>query len=479
MERHKPTRSPQEVLVLCREKDVRAVDLRFTDLLGRQHQLTIPVGQLAETSFDDGFGFEGCAAAGQRGQGSGLTDPAEVLLVPQAETAWIDPFASLPTVVLTCSIQDPVTREDFAFDPRNVARRAENFLLNTGIADVALFGPEPEFYIFDEVTFENGPAAAHYRLTSTDGARHRGRHSPWRETASGPQDAPVSPFLADRHAHLRSEMMQTLIECGVEVDSHHRPVSTAGQAKIGIRPDRLVAIADSLMSYKYIVKHVARKHGKIATFMPKPLSGSPGSGMHMRLALARPSESLFGGNGFAGLSDSGLYAIGGLLAHAPALTALTNPSTNSFKRLASSAGAPIHLAYSQRCPTTACRIPMASPNPKAKHIEFRCPDGACNPYLALAAVLMAMIDGIQNKIHPGEPLEQESPEPTRSQDNAVVPRSLEHALEALEQDADFLLRGDVFSEELLQHWLAHKRRHELHPLQTQPHPYEFSLYFDA
>ena len=458
MERHKPTRSPQEVLVLCRERDVRAVDLRFTDLLGRQHQLTIPVSQLSEASFDEGYGFEGFAnspnhSTALSSEMATLAFDAEVLLIPQAETAWIDPFASLPTVVLACSMQDPITREEYAFDPRHVALRAEDYLLNTGVADIALFAPEPEFYIFGD-----NPLVRRESLILQPSL-----------------DSPE--LIGDQHGQLRSEMMQTLIECGVDVHAHHRTATLTGQAAISVRPERLVAVADALMTYKYIVKNVARKHAKSVTFMPKPIWKSRGSGMHVRLSLARSAESLFGGNGYAGLSDVGLYAIGGLLAHAPALLALTNPSTNSYKRIALGCDEPTLPTYSQRLTSAACRVPMMSVSPKARQIEFRCPDGTCNPYLAMAALLMAMIDGIQNKIHPGEPLD-ELPAPGLSS-LTHLPQSLEQALEALEQDGDFLLRGDVFSEDILRRWIQHKRLQELQPLQAQPHPYECALYYDV
>lgn len=488
MERHKPTRSPQEVMVLCREKDVRAVDLRFTDLIGRQHHLTIPVGQLTDGAFEDGFVFDGWSLQGAHAQ-----DETDLLLMPQAETAWIDPFTSLPTVVLTCSLQDPITREESSRDPRNIARRAENYLLNSGVAEAASFGAELEFFIFDDVSYENNAAAAYYRVNSADGTRSRSRdprHN--RERAVQHPDSRCSHPPIDLHAHLRSEMMQTLIECGIEAESHHHQVATAGQAQIDLRSDTLVAAADAILATKYIIRNMARQHGKTVTFMPKPMWGTSGSGMHVQLALWRATESLFAGNGYAGLSDLGLYAIGGLLTHGPALLALTNPSTNSFKRLVPGAQNPVLLAYSQQSRAAACRVPLARSSPKAKRIEFRCPDASCNPYLAFSAMLMAMIDGIQNKIHPGEPLDREHhalPSGiTRGPANDIAsdiigvpqtPRTLDEALAALEQDADFLLRGDVFSEEGLNRLIHHKRQHEIQPLRTQPHPFEFSLYFDV
>lgn len=477
MERHKPTKSPQEVLVLCREKDVRAVDLRFTDFLGRQHHTTVPVSQLTESAFDDGFGFDGSSIRGWQ-----TVDESDMLLIPQPETAWIDPFTGLSTIVLTCAIVDPITREEYARDPRNIARRAENYLANSGVAEVAMFGPEAEFFIFDDVQFDQTPASAYYNVDSSEAAWNRGRvEKPnlghkirYKEGAF-----PCAPV--DQTVDIRSEMMQTLIECGIEVECHHHEVATAGQAEIDLRYDTLVAMADTMMTYKYIVKNVARRLGKTVTFMPKPIWGDNGSGMHVHLSLWKASESLFAGNSYAGLSDVGLYAIGGILKHAPALLALTNPTTNSYKRLVPGFEAPVNLAYSQRNRSAACRIPMVSPSPKAKRVEFRCPDPSCNPYLAFAAILMAVIDGIQNKIHPGEPMDKDLYDlpPEIAAGIPQTPRSLDEALNALEQDADFLLRGDVFTEDTLLRWIQYKREHEIAPMLLRPHPYEFCLYYDA
>ncbi len=477
MERHKPTKSPQEVLVLCREKDVRAVDLRFTDFLGRQHHTTVPVSQLTESAFEDGFGFDGSSIRGWQ-----TVDESDMLLIPQPETTWIDPFTNLQTLVLTCAIVDPITREEYSRDPRNIARRAENYLANSGVAEIALFGPEAEFFIFDDVQFDQTADAGYYSVDSVEAAWNRGRaESPnlghkirYKEGAF-----PCSPV--DQTVDIRSDMMQTLIECGIEVECHHHEVATAGQAEIDVRFDTLVAMADTMMTYKYIVKNVARKHGKTATFMPKPIWGDNGSGMHVHLSLWKSAESLFAGNSYAGLSDVGLYAIGGILKHTPALLALTNPTTNSYKRLVPGFEAPVNLAYSQRNRSAACRIPMVSPSPKAKRVEFRCPDPSCNPYLAFAAILMAVIDGIQNKIHPGEPMDKDLYDlpPEIAAGIPQTPRSLDEALQALEQDGDFLLRGDVFTEETLQRWIDYKRKHEIAPMHLRPHPYEFCLYYDS
>lgn len=477
MERRAKLRSPQEVLALCREWDVRAVDLRFTDLLGRQHHTTLPVSQLTEDSFDDGFGFDGSSIRGWQ-----AIDESDMLLVPQSDSAWIDPFRSLPTIVLSCAIHDPITREEYARDPRNIARRAENYLEATGVADTVYFGPEAEFFIFDDVRFDQRPGSAFYQVESVEAWWNRGREE-------GPNLGhkirgkegylPCGP--ADQTVDIRGEMMQTLIDCGIEVECHHHEVASAGQAEIDIKFGTLLAVADTLMNYKYIVKNVAQKNGKSATFMPKPLMADNGNGMHVHFSFWKDGDPLFAGNGYAGFSDIGLYAIGGVLKHAPALLALTNPTTNSYKRLVPGYEAPVNLAYSQRNRSAACRIPMVSPRPASKRVEFRCPDPSCNPYLAFSAILMAAIDGIQNKTHPGEPMDKDLYDlpPEMAEQIPQTPESLEAALLALEQDCDFLLRGDVFTEDVLRNWIEYKRVNDIAALAARPHPYEFCLYYDA
>lgn len=477
MERRQSTKSPQEVLVLCREHDVRAVDLRFTDFLGKPHHLTVPVARLTEAAFEEGFGFDGSNIRGWQ-----AIDESDMLLVPLPTSAWIDPFTAISTIVLTCTILDPITREEYPRDPRNIAKRAENYLLQTGVADTALIGPEAEFFIFDNVQFEQTAHGGFYTIDSVEAEWNRGRAE---QPNLGHKLRAKSGYLPcpplDQTADLRGEMMQTLIECGIEVECHLHEVAGAGQAEIDVRCDTLLAIADTMMTYKYIVKNVARKHGKSATFMPKPIWGDSGNGLHVHVSLWKGGEPLFAGTGYAGLSEMGLHAIGGLLKHAPALLALTNPTTNSYRRLVPGFEAPVHLAYSQRNRSAACRIPMISPNPKAKRIEFRCPDPSCNPYLAFSAILMAIIDGIQNKIHPGDPVDQDlyGLSAEQSANLPQTPGSLEAALVALENDCDFLLRGDVFSEQALAQWIAAKRQHEIAPLNLRPHPYEFCLYYDS
>jgi glutamine synthetase len=468
---------PREVLALCREKEIKAVDLRFADFLGSWQHLTIPVGKLEEDVFEDGLGFDGSSLRGWQ-----TVSESDMLLVPVPESAVLDPFAALPTLALICSIQDPITREDYSRDPRHVARKAATYLRGTGIADTCFIGPEAEFFVFDDVRFDQNAHEGYYHVDSAEGEWTRGR-------AEGPNLGgklrhkqgyfPCPP--ADRLMDLRNEMMQTMIQCGIDVEAQHHEVASGGQCEIDMRYQELVRMADQVCHYKYIVRNVARRHGKTVTFMPKPLHGDNGSGMHTHLSLWRDGQPLFAGTGYAGLSDLGLYAIGGILRHAPALVALTNPTTNSYKRLVPGFEAPVKLAYSQRNRSAACRIPMVSSNPRTKRIEFRCPDPMANPYLAFAAILMAAIDGIQNKLHPGDPLDRDLYDlgPDQLAGVPQAPRTLDEALDALAADHDFLLRGDVFTDDVIATWLAYKREQEIAPLRQRPHPYEFCLYYDA
>jgi glutamine synthetase len=468
--------TPREVLALCREKDVKAVDFRFIDFPGVWQHFTIPVRRLNEDVFEDGLGFDGSSIRGWQ-----AIDESDMLVVPQADTAFIDPFATLPTLCLICNIQDPITREDYSRDPRNVARKAVNYLKSTGIADTANFGPEAEFFIFDDVRFDQNAREAYYHVDSVEGQWNRGKDE-------GPNLGhklrykegyfPVPP--ADQMMDIRNEMMQTMIDCGLDVECQHHEVGTGGQSEIDLRFNDLVKMADDLVTYKYIVKNVAAKNNKTATFMPKPIFGDNGSGMHTHMSFWKGDEPLFAGSGYAGLSDMALNAIGGLLRHAPALLAFTNPTTNSYKRLVPGYEAPVNLAYSQRNRSAACRIPMVSPSPKSKRIEFRCPDPSCNPYLAFAAITLAAIDGIQNKISPGEPLDKDIYDlpPEEALNVATTPDSLDTALDALANDHDFLLRGDVFTPDVIATWISYKREQEANAIRLRPHPYEFCLYYD-
>lgn len=469
--------TPRDVLVLCREKEVKAIDLRFTDLFGQWRHTTIPMAHLKADSFEEGFGFDGSSVRGWQS-----IHESDMLMVPQADTAFLDPFASIPTMNIICAIQDPITRTEYDLDPRCVAKRAINYLSGSGIADQAFLGPECEFFVFDDARFDQSASHGFYFLDSNEAEWNRGRNENPNlahklRVKEGYLPCPPSDQLMD----LRNEIMVTLMEAGLEVECHHHEVACCGQSEIDFRYDELVTSADNVMLYKYVVKNIAKRHGKCASFMPKPIFNENGSGMHTHISLWKGGQSLMAGRGYAGLSEIGMYAIGGLIKHAPALLALTCPSTNSYKRLVPGYEAPVLLAYSQRNRSAAVRIPMYSNHPSAKRIEFRCPDGSANPYLAFSAILMAVIDGVQNKIHPGEPLDKDIYDlaPEQMKGVPTLPASLEQALEALRRDSDFLLRGDVFSESMLKRWIEYKWQDDIRPLSQRPHPFEFCRSFDC
>lgn len=469
--------TPQKVLAYCREKDVKAVDIRFTDLLGTWQHITIPVNKLDEDTFEDGLGFDGSSIRGWQ-----TIDQSDMLVIPQADTAFIDPFTAQPTLVLIGAIQDPLDREEYSRDPRSIARKAVQYLKGTGIGDTVFIGPELEFFVFDDVRFDSNAREAFYHLDSREGEWNRGR-------VEGPNlghqirykqgHCPTPPV--DRLMDLRGEMMQTLIDCGVDVEAQHHEVATGGQCEIDMKYMPLVRMADQTMLYKYVVKNTAHRHQRTVTFMPKPIYGDNGSGMHTHLSIWKGNEPLFAGTGYAGLSELALYAIGGILKHAPALLAITNPTTNSYKRLVPGFEAPVNLTYSQRNRSAACRIPMVSSSPKAKRVEFRCPDPSANPYLAYSAILLAAIDGIQNKLHPGEPWDKNLYDLTSDERRRIpqTPGSLEESLAHLEKNHAFLLRGAVFTEDLIETWIALKRKHEVEEVRLRPHPHEFCLYYDV
>ncbi len=468
--------TPKEVLALCREKGVKAVDMRFMDFPGLWQHFTIPANQLDEDVFEDGLGFDGSSIRGWK-----AINESDMLVVPQPETASLDPFTELPTLSMICNIQDPITRADYSRDPRNVARKSVNYLKSTGLADTCYIGPEAEFFVFDDIRFEQQAHQAFYHIDSIEGQWNRGRvENPNLGYKLRHKEGyfPVPP--ADQMMDLRNEMMQTMIDSGLEVECQHHEVGTAGQAEIDLKFNRLVKMADDMMMYKYIVKNVAARHNKTVTFMPKPIFGDNGSGMHTHISLWKDDEPLFAGGGYAGLSDMAIYGIGGLLKHAPALCAFSNPTTNSYKRLVPGFEAPVNLAYSQRNRSAAVRIPMYSASPKTKRLEFRCPDPSCNPYLAFSAIMMAVIDGIQNKIDPGEPLDKDiyDLEPEELANVPQTPGSLEEALAALRADHEFLLRGDVFTPDVIDTWIWYKTENEVDALRLRPHPYEFCLYYD-
>jgi len=467
---------PKEVLALCREKDVKAVDLRFMDFPGIWQHFTIPANKLDEDVFEDGLGFDGSSIRGWQ-----AINESDMILVPQPDTAVLDPFTTLPTITMICNIQDPITREDYSRDPRNVARKAVNYLKSTGIADTCYIGPEAEFFVFDDIRFDQRAHEGYYHIDSIEGEWNRGRvESPNLGYKLRHKEGyfPVPP--ADQLMDLRNEMMQTMIDSGLDVEAQHHEVATAGQCEIDLKFLELVKMADAMCLYKYIIKNVARKYNKTVTFMPKPLYGDNGSGMHTHISLWKGSEPLFAGSGYAGLSETALHAIGGILKHAPSILAFSNPTTNSYKRLVPGYEAPVNLAYSQRNRSASCRIPMYSASPKAKRVEFRCPDPSCNPYLAFSALLMAVIDGIQNKIHPGDPLDKDIYDlaPEELAEVPKTPGSLDEALDALEKNHEFMLRGDVFTADVISTWIKYKREKEVDAMRLRPHPYEFCLYYD-
>ena len=468
--------TPKEVLAMCREKDVKAVDLRFTDFPGLSQHTTIPVTHLTEEMFEDGLGFDGSSIRGWQ-----AINESDMLIVPQPDTAFVDPFSELPTLVLICNIFDPLTREEYSRDPRSVARKAANYLKSTGIADTACFGPEAEFFVFDDVRFDQNSHSGFYHLDSIEGEWNRGRdEGPNRGYKIRHKEGyfPVPP--TDHMMDIRNEMMQTLVDCGLEVECHHHEVATAGQCEIDLRFQDMLTMADQLLVYKYVVKNVAWRHGKTATFMPKPLYADNGSGMHVHLSMWKDEQPLFAGGGYAGLSEIALHALGGILKHARSILAFSNPTTNSYKRLVPGYEAPVNLAYSQRNRSAACRIPMYSMSPASKRIEFRCPDPSCNPYLAFSAILMAAIDGIQNKIDPGDPMDKNIYDlpPEQLANIPKTPASLAESVAALKQDHDFLLRGDVFTPDVISTWIHDKMVNDVDPIRLRPHPYEFCMYYD-
>jgi glutamine synthetase len=464
------------VMAFIQEHGIRMVDLRFMDLPGLWQHFTLPADVFDEGAFAEGIGFDGSSIRGWRS-----IHESDMIVVPDPGTAFVDPFFTQPTLTLICDILDPVTKESYPRDPRNIALRAQNYLISTGIADTAFFGCEAEFFIFDDIRFDQTPNAAYYYVDSAEGRWNSGRdEKPNLGYKPRYKEGyfPVPP--ADSMNDLRAEMVRIMQEVGLRVEAHHHEVATAGQSEIDIRFDTLVQTADNLMKFKYVVKNTALRHGKTATFMPKPLFGDNGSGMHTHQSLWKDGAPLFPGSGYAGLSQTALYYIGGLLKHARALAAIIAPTTNSYKRLVPGFEAPVNLAYSRRNRSASIRIPLYTESPKAKRLEFRPPDPSCNPYLALAAQLMAGLDGILNRIDPGQPLDKDlyGLPPEELKEIPTMPGSLPEALEALEQDHGFLMKGDVFTEDFLTTWIEYKRHREVEEIALRPHPYEFALYYD-
>jgi glutamine synthetase len=469
--------TPQDVLKLKEEENVEMVDLRFMDFPGQMQHFAIPAGKLDEEIFEEGVGFDGSSIRGWR-----AIHESDMLVIPDPASAFIDPFYKATTLVLQCDIADPITRERYSRCPRYIAQKAENYLKSTGMADTAYFGPEAEFFIFDDIRFDQNQHSGYYFIDSVEGIWNSGReenpnlgYKPRYKEGYFP--VPPTDSLED----IRAEMVKIMIQCGIDIEAEHHEVATAGQAEIDIRFEPLLDMCDKLMLFKYIVKNVAKRHNKTATFMPKPIFADNGSGMHTHQSLWKDGKPLFAGDKYAGLSDIALHYIGGLLKHASALTALCNPTTNSFKRLVPGFEAPVNLAYSSRNRSAAVRIPMYSPSPKAKRVEYRPPDPSCNPYLAFSAMLMAGLDGIQNKIDPGPPLDKNIYDlpPEELAKVPSVPGSLDEALDALEKDCDFLFKGDVFTEDVVKTWIQYKRDNDVDALRLRPHPYEFYLYYDV
>ena len=470
--------TPKDVLKFAKEKKSACADLKFLDFLGTWQHFTIPMTELHEGLFDEGSGFDGSSIRGWK-----TIDQSDMIVVPDPSTAWIDPFYEHPTLVLSCNVLDCITRQPYERDPRNVARHAEAYLKSTGIADTAFFGPEAEFFIFDHIAYEGGINHASYRIDSREGHWNTGRAENGMNLGYkiGPKAGyfPVPPN--DQLQDVRAEMVLAMMEAGIEIEAQHHEVATAGQCEIDMRFSPLVQMADQVMKYKYIVKNVARRRGMTATFMPKPLYGDNGSGMHCHFSLWKGEKNNFFGDGYANLSQQALWAIGGILRHAASILAISNPTTNSYRRLVPGYEAPVNLAYSSRNRSAAVRIPTYSPSPKAKRFEFRCPDPSCNPYLTFAAIMMAGLDGIQNKINPGSPMDKNIYDlpPEILKEIPSAPGSLGAALDALERDHDFLLRGDVFTMDLIEAWIAYKRENEVDAIALRPHPHEFAMYYDA
>jgi glutamine synthetase len=466
--------SVSDILKFAKDQGVEFFDIRFTDLPGLWHHVCVPVEEINEGTFEDGVGFDGSSL-----RGWASIHESDMLLRPDPQRYWLDPFISRKTLCVVADVIDPLTKQDYPLDPRGVGKRAESYLRGTGIADTVYFGPEAEFFIFDKISYHADIDSAGYTIESEEAA--------WssRQSSNGGYQirhkegyVPLMPL--DRLHDFRSDVARHLISIGIPVEFHHHEVATAGQCEIDFRYSTLIGTADNLMVFKYTVKNLARQVGKTATFMPKPLYGDNGNGMHCHQSLWKEGQPLFAGPNYGGLSQMALHYIGGLLKHAPALAAFAAPTTNSYRRLVPGFEAPVNLAYSCRNRSAAVRIPMYSSNPKAKRLEFRPPDPSCNPYLAFSAMLLAGLDGVRNQIDPGAPLDKDiydlSPEELK--DVPSMPGSLDESLAKLEQDYEFLLTGDVFSEVLIDRWINYKRNNEINVVRMRPSPIEFKLYYD-
>lgn len=465
-------RSAEALLKWARENAIAELDLRFVDIRGIIQHFTMPMESVDEGMFEDGFGFDGSSIRGFQ-----HINESDMILLADLNTAAVDPFFRLPTLTLFCDVYDPITREPYANDTRGIAKRAEAYLKASGIADVAYFGPEAEFFLFTNVRFEVGPNKSYYEVDSHEAFWNTGSADPSMNYLNRVKEGyfPLPPL--DKVHDVRAEMVATMQEVGIQIEVHHHEVAAAAQCEIDMRFDSMLTMAEKLLWYKHIVKNVAARNGLIATFMPKPVFADNGSGMHVHQSLWKDGKPLFYGDGYANLSQTALYYIGGILKHAPAILAFSNPTTNSYRRLVPGYEAPVSLVYSARNRSAAIRIPMYSKSPKAKRIEARFPDPTCNPYLAFAALLMAGLDGIKNKIDPGQSVEVDLYEGTVK--TPTVPGSLGGALQALKADHDFLLEGGVFTKEYIDMYIDLKQVSEQDQVSMRPHPYEFLLYFDA
>ncbi len=469
--------TPQEFLNYVTTNKIKMIDLKFVDMIGTWQHLTVHHEQINESSFSEGVPFDGSSIRGWK-----AINESDMAMVLDATTAWIDPFMAEPTMSVICSIREPRTGQPYDRCPRVIAQRAIDYLISTGIGDTAFFGPEAEFFVFDNVRFDQSYNEGYYYVDSLEGRWNSGSD---KGTNLGYKPRykegyfPVSP--TDTLQDIRTEMLLTMADCGLPIEKHHHEVATGGQCELGFRFATLIKAADYMMTYKYVIKNVAKKHGKTVTFMPKPIFNDNGSGMHTHQSIWKDGQPLFYGDKYANLSETAMYYIGGILKHAPALLAFTNPTINSYKRLVPGFEAPVNLAYSSGNRSASVRIPVTGTNPKAKRLEFRCPDATSNPYLAFSAMLCAGIDGIKNKIDPGQPLDRDIYDMSPDELSTIpsTPASLEDALTNLEQDHEFLTGPGVFSVDFIQNWIAYKFSNEINPMRLRPHPYEFALYYDA
>jgi glutamine synthetase len=468
--------TPQEVLSMAKENGAKMVDMRFMDFPGLWQHFSVPVSELEESSFEDGFGFDGSSIRGWQ-----PINASDMLVIPDPATAKMDPFYAEPTIVLICNIVDPVTRESYSRDPRFIAQKAETYLKSSGIGDTAFIGPEAEFFIFDNIRFESSRNRAFYEIDSVEATWNTGREE-CPNLGYKPRHKegyfPVPP--TDKFQDLRTEMTLVLENLGIDIEAQHHEVATAGQAEIDMRFKPLLQMSDQLMWFKYVLKNVAYKHGHTVTFMPKPIFEDNGTGMHTHISIWKDGNPLFAGDKYAGVSQEALWAIGGILKHARTVCAFTNPTTNSYKRLVPGFEAPVNLAYSSRNRSAAVRIPMYSASPKAKRLEFRTPDPSCNGYLAFSALLMAAIDGIENKIDPGDPLDKDIYGLPKEELDLIpsAPGSLDEALMSLKEDNAFLRKGDVFTQDAIDMWIDYKMENEVDQIRLRPHPHEYYMYYD-